>query len=522
MRANWTDGFVACLLAVAVSLACHPMAASPTMAIYASEQLLDVQLAAREFNTETYSHVVENPFLAVAHNPLSTFSADVDTASYSNVRRFLSMNQLPPPDAVRIEEMLNYFHYDYEPPRDGTFAAHIEVTRAPWRPDHLLARIGLKAREMPPGQRPPSNLVFLIDVSGSMASPQKLPLIKKAFRMLVEQLDERDRVAIVVYAGESGLLLAPTGGDNKDRIISAIESLNAGGSTNGAGGIELAYRVASENLRPGGVNRVILATDGDFNVGVTDEGSLVRLIEQNAQTGVFLTVLGFGMGNYKDATVEKLADKGKGNYAYIDTELEARKVLVEQMGSTLVTVAKDVKLQVEFNPMRVASWRLIGYENRVMRAEDFKEDRKDAGAVGAGHSVTALYELVPAGRSSEAGEIDPLKYQRPRTLAAAAASEELFTLKIRYKEPEGATSRELTFPSPTHVREMPSPETAFAASVAAFGMLLRDSPNKGTTSFDQVLALAEQSRGEDRSGYRHEFANLVRTAGRLKGAESRR
>ncbi|HEY3452365.1 MAG TPA: VWA domain-containing protein [Myxococcales bacterium] len=512
---------LACAMGGTYKMASMPapaaVAVSPT-----GEPLLDVQMAEREFNTESYSHVVENPFLAVANNPLSTFAADVDTASYANVRRFLGMGQLPPPDAVRIEELINYFTYDYEPPRDGPFAAHLEVTHAPWNREHLLARVGLKARELPRGQRPPSNLVFLIDVSGSMSDPHKLPLLKKAFRMLVDQLDERDRVALVVYAGDTGVLLQPTGGEQKDRIASAIEKLGAGGSTNGAGGIELAYRIASENFRPGGVNRVVLATDGDFNVGVTSEGSLVRLIEEKAKTGVFLTVLGFGMGNYKDSTVEKLADKGKGNYAYIDAELEAKKVLVEEMGSTLVTVAKDVKLQVEFNPVRVASWRLIGYENRVMRAEDFKDDQKDAGAVGAGHAVTALYELVPAGRASEAGEVGALKYQKARTLSSAAASEELFSLKIRYKDPEAAASHELTFPAPVQVRPEPSHELRFAASVAAFGMLLRDSPNKGAANFDLVLSLAEQARGQDPGGYRGEFAELVRGAARLKGSRAER
>ena len=489
----------------------------------AAPQLLDIQLAEREFNTEAYSHIVENPFLAVARNPLSTFAADVDTASYSNVRRFLKMGQLPPPDAVRIEELLNYFTYDYPAPASGPFAAHLEVAPAPWNREHLLARVGLKAFEMPRGQRPPSNLVFLIDVSGSMDDPMKLPLLKKSFRMLIEQLDDRDRVAIVVYAGESGLLLAPTSGDHREKIAAAIEQLGAGGSTNGAGGIELAYRVAADNFRPGGVNRVILATDGDFNVGVTSEGSLVRLIEKKARTGVFLTVLGFGMGNYKDSTVEKLADKGKGNYAYIDSELEAKKVLVEQVGATLVTVAKDVKLQVEFNPARIAAWRLIGYENRVMRAEDFKDDQKDAGAMGSGHSVTALYELIPAGRPApEAGEVDPLKYQRGPAPSAAAASEELFTLKVRFKEPEGAASRELVFPAPTQVRAEPDGELRFAAGVAAFGMVLRDSPNMGAASFELALSLAEQGCGEDRSGYRREFADLVRAAARLKGAAARR
>ncbi|HEY3451795.1 MAG TPA: von Willebrand factor type A domain-containing protein, partial [Myxococcales bacterium] len=383
------------------------------------------QATPRDPGNESYSHQTDNAFLAVASNPLSTFSADVDTASYSNVRSYLTSGSLPPADAVRIEELVNYFSYDYESPQQDPIAAHIEVAQAPWNKAHLLARIGLKAREIPRGERPASNLVFLVDTSGSMDVPNKLPLLKKAFRMLVDQLDERDCVSIVVYASETGVLLQPTRGDKEEAIAAAIERMGAGGSTNGAGGIELAYRVATENFRSGGINRVILATDGDFNVGVSSEGGLETLIQEKAKTGVFLTVLGFGMGNYKDSKVETLADKGKGNYAYIDTENEARKVLVEQMGSTLVTVAKDVKLQVEFNPARVASYRLLGYENRVMAAQDFKDDKKDAGAVGAGHAVTALYELVPAGQANQASE---LKYQKAPALTAAAASEELFSL----------------------------------------------------------------------------------------------
>ncbi len=471
----------------------------------------------RDSSNESYAHLADNAFLAVASNPLSAFSADVDTASYSNVRSYLNLNQLPPAAAVRIEELVNYFSYDYPAPQQDAFAAHLEVARAPWNQAHLLARIGLKACELPRGERPASNLVFLVDTSGSMGDPNKLPLLKKALRMLVEQLDERDRVTIVVYASDTGVLLQPTRGDQKEAIVAAIDRMGAGGGTNGAGGIELAYRVAAESYRQGGVNRVILATDGDFNVGVSSEGGLEALIQEKAKTGVFLTVLGFGMGNYKDSKVEVLADKGKGNYAYIDTELEARKVLVEQMGSTLVTVAKDVKLQVEFNPARVASYRLLGYENRVLRAEDFKDDTKDAGAVGAGHAVTALYELIPAGQGGEASE---LKYQTAPEPTAAARSEELFALKIRYKDPEAATSRELSFPAPTRVASELSGELSFAAGVAAFGMLLRDSKDKGESSYDLVLQLAQAGRGQDRSGYRGEFLELVRKASQLKGARA--
>lgn len=476
----------------------------------------------REFNTESYSPIAENPFLAAAQNPLSTFSADVDTASYANVRRFIASGSLPPPDAVRIEELINYFPYDYPEPSTGPFAAAIEVAAAPWDPTHQLARIGIKGREIARGQRPPSNLVFLIDVSGSMEHPNKLPLLLSALRMLVEQLDERDRVSVAVYAGASGLALPPTSGDRKKEILAALDRLQAGGSTNGADGIELAYQVAAANFQPGGTNRVILATDGDFNVGVSSEGALVRLIEEKAKTGVFLTVLGFGMGNLKDSTLEKLADKGNGHYAYIDGMLEAKKVLVDGLGGTLVTIAKDVKLQLEFNPLRVAAWRLIGYENRVLRAEDFKDDRRDAGEVGAGHTVTALYELVPAGRSAPVAQVDALKYQRPGEPTSAAASEEIFTLKIRYKDPEASASRELLFPAPTLVQASSSRELRFAAGVAAFGMLLRDSPNRGAASFDLVLRLAEEGRGDDPRGYRREFLELARQAAQLKARTASR
>ena len=364
-------------------------------------------------NTEAYDRIVENPFLAVMQNPLSTFSIDVDTASYANARRFLNQGMLPPPDAVRIEEFVNYFLYRYEPPKDKEtpFAAAVTIADCPWTPEHRLARIGIKGWEMPRSERPASNFVFLLDVSGSMQPQNKLPLVKQSIRMLTEQLDERDRVAMVVYAGASGLVLPSTSCDDKRAIYEALDRLDAGGSTNGGAGIQLAYDVATQNFLPGGVNRVVLASDGDFNVGVTDQGSLTRLIEEKAKSGVFLTVLGYGMGNVKDATMEKLADKGNGNYAYIDTLNEAKKVLVEQMQGTLVTIAKDVKIQVEFNPAQVSAYRLLGYENRMLRAEDFNDDTKDAGEIGAGHTVTALYELVPAGQEIPTPAVDALKYQ---------------------------------------------------------------------------------------------------------------
>ncbi|MDP6636608.1 MAG: VWA domain-containing protein, partial [Phycisphaerae bacterium] len=393
-----------------------------------------------QHNTETYDRIVDNAFKLVADHPLSTFSTDVDTASYANVRRFLAHNQLPPPGAVRIEEMINYFTYSYDQPTSRSphpFAVHAEAASCPWEPKHRLVRIALKGRELDPAKRPPSNLVFLLDVSGSMGSHNKLPLVKAAMKMLVEQLGEGDRVAIVVYAGASGLVLDSTSCDRKERIISALDKLQAGGSTNGGAGIELAYSVAISNFIKGGTNRVILATDGDFNIGTTNNSELIRLIEKKASSGVFLSVLGFGMGNYKDGRMEKLADKGNGNYAYIDTESEARKVLVREMCGTLVTIAKDVKIQVEFNPAEVTAYRLIGYENRILNKEDFNNDKKDAGDIGAGHTVTALYQIVPAGQKVNVPGVDKLKYSSNTTPSAAADSGEMMTVKLRYKKPDG-------------------------------------------------------------------------------------
>ena len=447
-------------------------------------------------------------------NPLSTFSIDVDTASYSNVRRFLNEDQLPPKDAVRIEEMVNYFSYDYTPPtNDDPFSAHVEVVACPWAPENRLVRIGLKGWEMT--ERPPANLVFLLDVSGSMQPENKLPLVRRSMKMLIKQMNGHDRIAIVVYAGSSGLALPSTPGDDKGAILAAIDSLAAGGSTNGAQGIELAYKTATEGFIEGGINRVILATDGDFNVGVTNNGDLTRLIEDKAKSGVFLSVLGFGMGNYKDDRLETLADKGNGHYAYIDTLVEARRVLVDGMGGTLMTIAKDVKIQVEFNPVQVQGYRLIGYENRILAAEDFNDDTKDAGEIGAGHTVTALYEVVPNTEDVyfEAPSVDALRYQH-RGKKVPAISGELMTLKLRYKQPDGEHSKKLQFRVKDHGAsyEQASTDLKFAAAVAGFGMLLRDSPHKGATSFESVLELARQGLGEDRRGYRAEFVQLVRKA----------
>ncbi len=468
---------------------------------------------APQFNTETYDRIQDNAFLSVNQNPLSTFSIDVDTASYANVRRFLTQGVLPPPDAVRIEELVNYFSYDYAPPAgEVPFSVHAEVGGCPWHADHRLVRIAIKGKEIPQDSRPPSNLVFLVDVSGSMNEPDKLPLVKTGLKMLIDQLNENDRVAIVVYASATGLVLPSTTGDRKETIAAALEQLQAGGSTNGGQGIQLAYEVAIANFIRGGTNRVILATDGDFNVGITDQGSLTRLIAEKAKSGVFLSVLGFGQGDYKDSTMEKLADQGNGNYAYVDTANEARKVFVEQMSGTLITIAKDVKIQVEFNQAKVDSYRLIGYENRLLRAEDFRDDTKDAGEIGAGHTVTALYEVVPMGKGGQTPAVDPLKYQQAAKPSDAAKSDELLTVKLRDKAPDGNESTPLSFAVVDGGASIAnaSPDFQFAAAVAGFGILLRDSEYKGNLTFDAVLEVAQQHRGADREGYRAEFIELVK------------
>jgi Ca-activated chloride channel homolog len=478
--------------------------------------------AARTSNkdTEEYALLEENPIVSARQFPLSTFSIDVDTASYANIRRYLKEDEeLPPPGAVRIEELVNYFRYEYPQPRDGAaFSVNVEVAACPWQAGRRLARIGLQGREIPVLERPSSNLVFLIDVSGSMDEPDKLPLLRQALKTLVVNLGSRDRVAIVVYAGSSGLVLPPTG--NKRAMLDALDQLDAGGSTNGGEGIELAYKVAQESFVRDGNNRVILCTDGDFNVGMTDRDELTRLIQDKAKSGVFLSVLGFGSGALDDATMEALADKGNGNYSYIDTLQEARKVLGRQMGATLFAIAKDVKIQVEFNPAQVAAYRLIGYENRLLRAEDFNDDKKDAGEIGAGHSVTALYEIVPA-RQGVSGPmaVDPLKYQRPAELSPAATSGELFTLKLRAKEPAGDTSRgiELAVKDAGTTLAGASADFKFAAAVAAFGMLLRGSDYRGSATLDLVQELASAGRGPDPDGSRGEFIQLVKLARSLQG-----
>ncbi len=479
-------------------------------------------IEARRSVSEVYAAIRENPFTRAMDNPVSTFAIDVDTASYANVRRFLSQRTLPPRDAVRIEELVNYFQYDYSAPEGGDpFAVHVELAACPWREQHRLARFGLKARDIPAEDRSAGNLVFLIDVSGSMKDANKLPLLKKAMAALVRQLTAQDRVTIVTYANDSRLALSPTPGDDKAMLLGALDALCAGGSTNGAAGIELAYDIAVQNFIEGGANRVILATDGDFNVGVTARPDLVRLIEDEAKRGVFLTVLGFGTGNLKDATLEALANKGNGHYAYIDTFNEARKVLVGQLTGTLVTVAKDVKVQVEFNPVQVAAYRLLGYENRALTAQDFNDDTRDAGEIGAGHTVTALYEIVPVGVETPPPGVDELKYQRrpPAPPTELTGSEELMTLKLRYKAPDADTSTRREYPVVDSGKGLDAASTdfRFAAAVAGFGLLLRDSPHKGQATYEAVIDLAQGARGEDPDGYRAEFTHLVRTAQALAG-----
>ena len=466
-------------------------------------------------NTEEYDAIEENIFHNSKDKPLSTFSIDVDAASYSNMRRFLNMGSMPPKDAVRIEEMINYFHYDYDGPTDSKpFAIHTSKTKAPWNDKHLLVKVGIQGKKLDMDELPASNVVFLLDVSGSMSAPNKLPLLKSSIKMLVNELRPQDKISIVVYAGAAGLVLEPTDGSDKKKILEAIEKLNAGGSTAGGEGIRLAYIVAQEQFVKGGNNRVILATDGDFNVGVSSNGEMQRLIEEKRESGVFLTVLDFGMGNYKDSKMETLADKGNGNYAYIDNIMEAKKVLVTEFGGTLFTIAKDVKIQVEFNPNAVQAYRLIGYENRKLNDEDFNDDKKDAGELGSGHTVTALYEVIPVGVKSQFIKvIDPLKYQDASTTGNA---DELLTVKFRYKEPDGSKSKLITQTIADDDRMDQDNNLNWAATVASFGMLLRDSEFKGNLTFDQVLASAKKNKGDDEYGYRTEFIQLVDMANRLQ------
>ncbi|ANE53674.1 hypothetical protein SY85_22885 [Flavisolibacter tropicus] len=475
----------------------------------------------RELNTEDYDHIAENGFHKVSDDPLSTFSIDVDAASYSNVRRFLNNGQLPPAGAVRIEEMINYFRYNYTAPTGKQpFSITTEMAACPWNTKNKLVMIGLQGKKIPMENLPASNLVFLIDVSGSMQGPERLGLVQSSMKLLVDQLREEDRISIVVYAGAAGMVLSPTSGANKGKIKDAINQLQAGGSTAGGEGIKLAYKVAKENFRKDGNNRVILCTDGDFNVGASSDDELERLVEKERESGVFLTVLGYGMGNYKDNKMQKLADKGNGNHAYIDGIGEAKKVLVSEFGGTLFTIAKDVKLQVEFNPAKVAGYRLIGYENRMLNKEDFNDDKKDAGELGSGHTVTALYEVIPAGVESEfLKDVDPLKYQNVK--ATTNTSKDILTVKFRYKQPDGNKSELIEQPviDQSIAFDKTSDNFRFATAVASFGMLLRNSEFKGTSGYAQVLNIAKAAKGTDAEGYRAEFVKLVRKAAELSKAK---
>lgn len=477
-----------------------------------------------DWNTEEYDRIYENRFLLALQNPLSTFSVDVDTASYSNVRRFINGNQFPYKDAVRIEEMINYFSYDYpQPQKDHPFSITTEISACPWNTSHRLIHIGLQGKTLESKQLPACNLVFLLDVSGSMGQPNKLPLLQKAFRLLVNELGAKDRVSIVVYAGAAGLVLPSTAASQKDTIVAAIERLSAGGSTAGGAGIKLAYKVAQENFIPDGNNRIILATDGDFNVGVSSTSELVRMIEDYRKKGIFLTILGFGMGNYKDGRMEQLADKGNGNYFYIDNLMEAKKVFVNDMRGTLFTIAKDVKLQLEFNPAKVKAYRLIGYENRMLKKEDFADDTKDAGELGAGHTVTALYEIIPYGSTEEIPVADDLKYQDNKISPKAFKNKEILTLKLRYKKPDGEKSKLIVHPLVDNnvVLAKTSDNFKFSAAVASFGMLLRDSEFKGDSSYESILKLARDGKGKDFFGYRAEFVQLVEKCSVLDSIRSK-
>jgi Ca-activated chloride channel family protein len=469
-------------------------------------------------STESYSRVLENKFRTVLETPLSTFSIDVDAASYSNLRRFINNGSLPPADAVRIEEMVNYFDYEYEQPMgNDPINISTEISNAPWNTSHKLVKIGLQAKKVSTANLPVSNLVFLIDVSGSMNQANKLPLLVSSFKMLTDQLRKEDKVAIVVYAGNAGVVLPSTHGDEKTIIKEALNKLSAGGSTAGGEGIELAYKIAAQNFAKGGNNRIILATDGDFNVGASSDNAMEQLIEEKRKSGIFLTVLGYGMGNLKDSKMEKLADKGNGNYAYIDNISEARKVLVTEFGGTLYTIAKDVKLQVEFNPSRTQAYRLIGYENRMLKAKDFNDDKKDAGEMGSGHTVTALYEVIPVGvKSKFVGSVDDLKYQattaKPVTLLGNG--KELMTVKLRYKQPDGDLSRLIEQPVIDNSIgfNQTSNSFRFSAAVAEFGLLLKKSDFVQKSSFDHVISTAEGAKGKDGEGYRSEFVRLAKSA----------
>lgn len=490
------------------------------------DPLASLRPGSAEGNTDSFDAREENPFHGVEEAPLSTFSIDVDTASFTVVRSFLERGTLPPRGAVRIEEMVNWFPYGYAPPAGAEpFAVRAAVAAAPWNPAHRLLRVAIRGRSVAEAERPPANLVFLVDVSGSMEDPDRLPLVQAGLRLLAERLDARDRVALVVYAGASGLVLPSTPGSARAAILDAVDRLQAGGSTNGGAGIVLAYRVAAENRIAGGINRVILATDGDFNVGVTNRSDLVDLVAAKAKEGTFLTVLGFGRGNLKDDALESLADRGNGNYAYIDSLAEARKVLVEHFAGTLQVIAKDVKIQVEFNPARAAGYRLLGYENRVLAARDFRDDAKDAGEIGAGHCVTAFYEVVPAGAAVPGAGVDPLRYRATGGLTPEGeGSGELATVKLRWKEPDGEASAPAEFPVVDGGAGFDGADDdfRFAAAVAGFGMVLRESPHAGGLTLAAVREIAAGALGEDAGGHRAAFLGLVGLAEKAGGRAGER
>ncbi len=473
--------------------------------------------ATENFDTEDYDNIVENKFISVTQQPLSTFSIDVDRASYANVRRFIDGGSLPPKGAVRLEEMINYFDYNYaQPTGNDPLAIYTEAATCPWNSHHRLVEIGLQGKKVSTDNLPASNLVFLIDVSGSMDEPDKLPLVQQSLKLLTDQLREQDKVAIVVYAGNAGLVLPSTSGADKMKIKDAIDVLSAGGSTAGGEGIELAYKIAEQNLKLHGNNRVILATDGDFNVGASSDDALVTLIEKERQSGIYLSVLGFGMGNYKDNKMQQLADKGNGNHNYVDNIDEAKKVLVNEFGGTLFTIAKDVKLQVEFNPTYVQAYRLIGYENRLLANEDFNDDKKDAGELGSGHTVTALYEIIPAGiNDTMVSKVDHLKYQSTRT--PQSGGNEMMTIKLRYKQPESDISKLLVNPviNSNEAWEESSDNFRFSSAVAEFGLMLRSSAYKQNSSYQQLIKLAKDAEGNDVNGYRLAFVQLAEKAAAL-------
>lgn len=470
-------------------------------------------------NTEEYSSFKENSFMLAESNPLSTFSIDVDAASYSNVRRFINQGRKPYPDVVRVEEMINYFDYNYPKPT-GDDPVHIstEVGASPWNKDNRLVKIGLKAKEIPMDKLPNSNFVFLIDVSGSMDSPNKLDLVKSSMKMLLENLRQEDRVAIVVYANEVGVKLESTPVKDKEKILNALNKLYASGGTSGGDGIILAYKVAEKNFIKGGNNRIILCTDGDFNIGMSSDNELERLIERKRESGVFLSILGYGMGNYKDKKMQTLAQAGNGNHAYIDNLQEANKVLVKELAGTMYTLAKDVKIQVEFNPTKVQAYRLVGYETRALNKEDFNDDTKDAGEMGVGHTVTALYEVVPTGvKNNMIPSVDPLKYQSEAIKnTISSSSKELLTVKMRYKQPDGDTSKLLSKAVIDNGEDRVSQDFRFASAVAMYGQLLRNSKYKGDSNYDKVIALAKQGLNNDEQGYRREFVRLVESTKSLE------